>query len=188
MRNGMHPPSHRLLVAVALALGLITVACGQEHRLPAGTTIPGSPSPAVQRFPSTELPASACVFPDAPAGSGLNGIYRGHSPFALALSLDGEAHTVCLKIARQGESVGGDWYLQGACCEGGVVNAMLDDTAGSATLGRLKLRLPSVDYDLGLDAAVISADASSFSGELGMCQSKDCSDRGPTGPVTFTRQ
>jgi hypothetical protein len=102
--------------------------------------------------------------------------------------LDGEAHTVCLKIARQGESVGGDWYLQGACCEGGVVNGTLDNTAGSATLGRLKFRLPSVDYDLGLDVAVTSADASSFSGELAMCQSKDCSDRGPTGPVTFIRQ
>jgi hypothetical protein len=100
----------------------------------------------------------------------------------------GEAHTVCLYIARRGETLGGNWHVQSSCCEGGVVSGTFDDAAESDTLGILKLRLPSVDYDLGLDAAVISIDGSSFSGEMFFCQNDDCSDRGPTGPVTFIRQ
>ena len=104
------------------------------------------------------------------------------------MTLDGEAHSVCLEIERQGGTLGGHWYVQGVRCEGGVVNGTFDDAAGSGLLGRLKLRLPSVDYDLGLDAALTSADGSSFSGELAFCQNDDCSDRGPSGPVTFVRQ
>jgi hypothetical protein len=181
--------SRRPLVAAALALVLITVACGQEHQVPVGPTGTESPPPL---FPSTELPPSACAFSSVraaiPFGSGLNAIYRGHSPFALELSPDGEAHTVCLEIERQGETVAGDWYAQGSCCEGGAVNGTFVAAGENDTLGKLKLRLASVDYDLGLDAAVTSADGSSFSGEIFMCQNDDCSERRPTGPVTFIRQ
>jgi len=95
---------------------------------------------------------------------------------------------VWLEIAQRGQTLGGDWYVQGSCCEGGAVNGTFDDAEESGTFGTLKLRLPSVDFDLGLDAAVTSADGSSISGEIFFCQNDECSDRRPTGPVTFIRQ
>src|SRR5215470_7797468 len=125
--------SRRPLVAAALALALITVACGQEHQIPAGPTIPESSPPST---PSADLPPSA-VLP----GSALNGLYRGRSPFAFVFASGGEAHTVWLEIAQRGQTLGGDWYVQGSCCEGGAVNGTFD-AEESGTFGTLKLRLP----------------------------------------------
>jgi hypothetical protein len=159
----MFPSFRNPLVVVALAVAQITVACGQQHQVPAGPTGPGSAPPSVS---PSELPPFARAFPAVPSGSGLNGIYKGHSPFALVYASGGEAHTVWLEIARRGNAVGGDWYVQGSCCEGGVVNGTFDDATGSGTFGTLKLRLFSIDFDLGLDAALTSADGSSFAGQI----------------------
>ena len=170
-------PSFRRSLVGSVALVLITVACGQEHQIPAAPTIPESSPPS---------PSSSALPPSA---DGPDGLYRGHLPFALVFASSGEAHTVWLEIARQGQALRGKWYVQGSCCEGGVVNGTFDGASGSDTFGRIKLRLPSVDFDLGLDAAVTSADDGSFAGQLFFCQNDDCSDRrGGTGPVMFIRQ
>jgi hypothetical protein len=172
-----HVPSFRRSLVGSVALVLITIACGQEHQISAGPTIPESSPPSPS---SSALP---------PSTDGLVGLYRGHLPFALVFASSGEAHTVWLEIAPQGQTLRGNWYVQGSCCEGGVVSGTFDNAAGSVTFGTLKLRLFSIDFDLGLDAALTSADGSSFAGQIFFCQNDECSDRrGGTGRVTFIRQ